>query len=901
MKFLRKYFITISIAAIMGFSFFACSGGGGGSSTKLEDGEPVDIINAKTEPSAPDRLCAIAGEQKVTVTWSEGLGAENYSVWYNTDEDSSGAVEADEQNKTDTICIVEGLEKGKKYYFWVKSINSKGQSHFSQHTNATVPDTVSSDLRLSIGDLTVTEGTDTTPDDYSDNWQKIKIPITLSGQPKEGRDVTVNWIVIGNSSILGYDTGNMTKEQSISFNSTDPLTKYAELEISKDNYCENTESFKVVISKAVNAMIEKPVGTVTIEDDDETIYTIKIGDPLQTIEEGSRGETVSLRFPIEVNPPLKAGDKIKVHWDYGGTANPRGDAKDYEWYDSRRHTRWIDIDEAGYTSGGFLPLEIFGDSYIEKDETVTIKLEDCVNARPVIGHDMATGIIRNDDTGELAHIEASMQTTLVTVSEGGEGINTAINVNVKLSEPVPSGKVVSLNWAVEDVKISDEAAEIDKDYTGSKNGVLTINQGNDQGTIEFKTIGDFIAGEGIKKFRVVLEESEQVLVSNTNRSTLCWIEDVGITLVKIFDVEHQGSGINNHSPVISSDGAVYHMFDLNGRSRLFRLTPELDLVCKRMFDDDIRISLTLGDDDQIYTSTNDNIFRELIYTGNSSPFEIVNEIHLNEFISSPAIAADGTVYGRDQKDLYSIKNGTVSTVLDQGRCSNGGPVIGKDGTVYLASGGNGYCFYAFNPDGTEKWRRSSLKWINSTPAIGKNGWIYTGSDSEYGPSKLYAFNPESADDKLAWAFTAEGHIKASPVIDRHGNIYFGTGGYDNNTGANRDLGYFYCLTPDGNEKWKYDMNKKRVLSTAAIGSSGTIYVGCEDGFLYAFDSDGNVKWKYNAGDCIYSAITIYKDIVYLSTEDGDIHAIRVEGENGLDPESPWPKFQCDLKNTGRAK
>ncbi len=905
MRHLYKKIVLFALTISIHFVIVAC-GGDSSSPGSLDPGtgdKPVEIINEKTAPSAPARLHATAGDAAVTLSWSAGLRAESYTLWYHTEENSSKAKEyKGDDNNTDTKCLVKGLENKKKYYFWVKSVNSKGTSPFSLSASATpksIGGLIPGGMTLSAGDVTVVEGTDVTPGDYTDDWTEVKVPVTLSQEPEEGIEVTVKWNSIGDDSVMGYDTANRAFDQVISFKKGESLTKYAIVEVHKDSYCEHTETFKVVLNDAVNATVVKAEGVVTIEDDDEAPYTIKIGDAVK-VKEGKKGETVKLRYPINIEPALKEGDFIKVHWDYLGTAEKRGETRDFDWIDSRRHVRSITINQAGYTSGGFLPVEVFGDDYVESDETVILKLEDIVNARPVAGQDIATGIIENDDVSDIGGITASVKNALVTVSEGGHGTNQPINVEVALSEPVPAGKTVSIQWKVLDVEVQQERAKLNKDYTGAASGILTIAEGEQGCTIQFNTIGDFIAAEGDKKFKVVLLGSAQVMISKAMNTTLCTIKDVGVSLVNTFDTGHEGSSIYNLFPAIAPGGILYHIANyydgtVDG-TYLYRLDDELKTNHKFYIDEDVRVCPTLGDTGEIYISTEDNYFRELLF---EDSFKVVNEIAVPQFGSSPALGLDGTIYGHDREDLYVIKDSSSQKVLDQSRCSDAGPVVGTDGTIYTAAG---YYFYAFNTDGSEKWKISLNKMVQSTPAIGKDGRIYVGTDDDYyGDSEFYCIDPNVADKKVVWTFNTVGHILASPVIDKDGNIYFGTAGYDDNTGYNKDLGYFYSLTPAGELRWRYDMNKKRVFSTAAIGSSGTIYIGCDDGYLYAFNADGTVKWKYHAGRGITGSITIYKNIVYVANDRGNLHALRVEGEDGLNSQSPWPKFQCDIQNSGRAK
>ncbi len=54
----------------------------------------------------------------------------------------------------------------------------------------------------------------------------------------------------------------------------------------------------------------------------------------------------------------------------------------------------------------------------------------------------------------------------------------------------------------------------------------------------------------------------------------------------------------------------------------------------------------------------------------------------------------------------------------------------------------------------------------------------------------------------------------------------------------------------GTDRWTYSTGN--TVSTAALASDGTIYVGSGDYNLYAINPDGTLKWSYTAGDAVYS-------------------------------------------------
>ncbi len=124
----------------------------------------------------------------------------------------------------------------------------------------------------------------------------------------------------------------------------------------------------------------------------------------------------------------------------------------------------------------------------------------------------------------------------------------------------------------------------------------------------------------------------------------------------------------------------------------------------------------------------------------------------------------------------------------------------------------------------------------------------------------------SQTDSLQWTFETGGKVNSSPVIDKSGTIYFGSGDHN-----------FYALNPDGTLKWKYQTNGE-VTSTAALGANHTIYFGSADSNLYALSLDGTLKWKYNIGHPIENNPLIGEDGTVYITGTESLYAISAEGE-----------------------
>lgn len=199
--------------------------------------------------------------------------------------------------------------------------------------------------------------------------------------------------------------------------------------------------------------------------------------------------------------------------------------------------------------------------------------------------------------------------------------------------------------------------------------------------------------------------------------------------------------------------------------------------------------------------------------------------------TAPAIADDGTIYvACADSNLYALtpegkekwkftRNNGGFSVFD------GTPTIAKDGTIYVANTDS--TLYAVSSEGKELWNfRVNDIPFEATATLAKDGTIYFGViDHSEKDKNVYALNP---DGSLKWKFETGAGVIGSPVIDKNGNLFFGS--YDKNV---------YSLSPEGKELWRFPVYGGIVV-TPTIGSDGTIYVGAWDKHLYAIHG-GNGK------------------------------------------------------------
>ena len=189
---------------------------------------------------------------------------------------------------------------------------------------------------------------------------------------------------------------------------------------------------------------------------------------------------------------------------------------------------------------------------------------------------------------------------------------------------------------------------------------------------------------------------------------------------------------------------------------------------------------------------------------------------------------------------------------------NASPVIGPDGTVYIAEWYG--TVYAFNPNGTLKWSYDTQDYIEyASAAIGADGTIYQNTDYA-----LFALNP---DGTLKWESGGCGG-PSGPAIGDDGTVY----------SAGWLSGKLCAIRPDGTLKWSYETGNIIFRSSPAIAPDGTIYIGSSDKKLYALNPDGSLKWSYTTGDSVWSSPAIAADgTVYVGSNDGLLYAINPDG------------------------
>jgi outer membrane protein assembly factor BamB len=255
-------------------------------------------------------------------------------------------------------------------------------------------------------------------------------------------------------------------------------------------------------------------------------------------------------------------------------------------------------------------------------------------------------------------------------------------------------------------------------------------------------------------------------------------------------------------------------------------------------------------------------------------FSTLSTTTAGDIVSSPAQAADGTIYlGVEVGSAGSLlKSGRLLAVRPDGTLKwsfsfpaghaadwiDSTPAIGEDGTVYFGSW-NGYVYAVKPEDGSVRWSYATDGFVASSAAIGHDGTVYIGS----GDGDLYAL---TRDGGLRWIFPTGDWIDSSPAIGTDGTVYVGSWDY-----------HLYAVSPDGRERWRAATGDA-IVGSPCVGADGSITVGSRDRYLYSFRPDGTLRWRKELGAMIEgSPVLGPTGTVYVATTGGRLFALNPDG------------------------
>ena len=205
-------------------------------------------------------------------------------------------------------------------------------------------------------------------------------------------------------------------------------------------------------------------------------------------------------------------------------------------------------------------------------------------------------------------------------------------------------------------------------------------------------------------------------------------------------------------------------------------------------------------------------------------------------------------------------------------------LLGEDGTLWTVSdwavrniGRFGGVRFRFE---LERSGGVAFKTQGAAAVLADGGLVCVGSHLD-GPRErapvVYGLNREAS---LRWSLELEGYTNKSLLtLGNDGTIYLGLG--SRNDAATARL---YAISQEGQVLWSYQP-PATITGVPAVGTDGTIYVGCQGAVFCAIDPPGVLKWSYDAGgEYNSSAPTIDEsgNVYFLASRTG-LFAFRNDG------------------------
>ena len=289
-------------------------------------------------------------------------------------------------------------------------------------------------------------------------------------------------------------------------------------------------------------------------------------------------------------------------------------------------------------------------------------------------------------------------------------------------------------------------------------------------------------------------------------------------------------------------------------------------------------SISIAYDGTLYLGSNDGYVYALNSSNGSNKWRVpiqnpITQSYANSpkaIYTTPVISTDGTIYiGTNEGYLFALNptNGSIKWNYNAGYPLQSSPIIDlSSGTIYFGAGNNVYALKDAGYAAYPKWLSVLFPTggvINSSPAIGPNGYLYFGSNDGYvyavdSATGLQACSPFDAN------LPSDVHpIYTSPSVDLSGNVIIGNGSYMN--------GVLYYLDASLNLLWTFDYvggadpdiakskfhspNVGPIYNTVSINGD-TIYLSTI-GYIYAIYRDtGLRKWYYADSNCYYSSVVV---------------------------------------------
>jgi PQQ-like domain len=223
----------------------------------------------------------------------------------------------------------------------------------------------------------------------------------------------------------------------------------------------------------------------------------------------------------------------------------------------------------------------------------------------------------------------------------------------------------------------------------------------------------------------------------------------------------------------------------------------------------------------------------------------------------PSIGADGTVYVASKSTVTAIAaDGSIKWSFTEPSFGQGviaGPTVGPDGNIYVISDFGGLGAFALSPAG------QLLGSNPGNPTFAENGQV--GVEIVFGSGRLYAAFDErsvalstmfglSLGGAQQWASAIGGsddpfmQQQRQPATGLDGSLYLTAMGGGNGWGLNRvDPG-------SGNVLWNYSPFPSNGMSAPSVGPDGSVYFARSLSYLESVTPTGQSRWTFSDGSII---------------------------------------------------
>lgn len=227
--------------------------------------------------------------------------------------------------------------------------------------------------------------------------------------------------------------------------------------------------------------------------------------------------------------------------------------------------------------------------------------------------------------------------------------------------------------------------------------------------------------------------------------------------------------------------------------------------------------------------------------------------------------ADGGLAFAAGSTLYVLRaDGAVRTRYKLRRKIYSSPALGRDGALFFGSQDDHLT--ALLPDGTTRFRVALGADADATPTIGDDGTVFIGTDA----GEVWAVHPETG--QVRWQTKVGGYVRGPLSITRAGLVLAAT----------------YGPTPavvaldgaDGREAFRFAIRgtgaREFGIHAAPIeDAQGTLLFGAQDDFVYALSPEGALLWKVRVGGDVDATLILADDgALYAGAEDGKLYAFR---------------------------